>query len=121
MATGPQGQMGKLVFLPDGTYSGTNLPNGVFHPNPADPLYGPPDWSSVDEISGNWKTRWEDDRRRAYVVISIKGRISSAPLDVEEGPRGRRLVWYFGDPDSDMTVSFTKDGGLDHTAQAHPS
>ena len=121
VATGPQGRVAKLVFMPDGTYSGTDLPNSVFHPNPADPLYGPPDWSSVDAISGNWKTRWKDDAKQAYVVISIKGRISSAEVNVEEGQRGRRLVWYFGDPDSDITVSFRKEGGLDHTARAHPS
>ncbi|MEV5075218.1 hypothetical protein [Paenarthrobacter nitroguajacolicus] len=113
--------MAKLVFLPDGTYSGTNLPNRVFHLKPRDPLYGPPDWSSVDEISGNWKTRWKDDANQANVVISIEGRISSAQLNVEEGQRGRRLVWYFGDPDSDIKVSFRKEGGLDHTARAHPS
>ncbi|MHA7195400.1 hypothetical protein ACX800_16695 [Paenarthrobacter nitroguajacolicus] len=107
--------------MPDGTYSGTKLPNGVFHPNPADPLYGPPDWASVDAISGNWKTRWKADVRQAYVVISIEGRASSALLDVEEGPKGRRLLRYFGDPDSDMKVSFRKEGGLDHTARAHPS
>ena len=57
-----------------------------------------------------------------YVVIEIKGTITrSTPLHVEERQKGRRLVWYIGDPDSDREVSFRKEAGLDITAQAHPS
>jgi hypothetical protein len=121
LATGPQGQVAKLVFLPDGTYFGTNLPNGVFHPDSIDPLYGPPDWASEDAISGSWKTGWDATVKIAYITISIDGRSSSTPIEVEEGPKGRRLVRYLGDPDGDRKVSFTKEGGLDHTARAHPS
>lgn len=118
-ATGPQGQVAKLVFLADGTYSGTNLPNGVFHPDPTDPLHGPPDWASEDAISGSWKTGWDARVKIAYITISIEGRSSSTPIEVEEGPKGRRLVRYLGDPDGDRKVWFTKDGGLDLTARAH--
>ena len=79
--------MAKLVFLADGTYSGTNLPNGVFHPDPTDPLHGPPDWASEDAISGSWKTGWDARVKIAYITVSIEGRSSSTPIEVEEGPK----------------------------------
>ncbi|WP_454809653.1 hypothetical protein [Paenarthrobacter nitroguajacolicus] len=107
--------------MPDATYSGTDIPNGISHADPAIPVYGSPDWASVDAISGGWKTEWDATVKTAYVVISIRGVSSSTPLFVVEGPKGRHIVWYVGDPDGDRKVSFTKEGGLDHTARAHPS
>ncbi len=121
VATGPQGQVGKLVFLPDGTYAGTDIPNGLSHADPEIPPFGSPDWSSVDAISGSWKTDWKERTKKSYVVISIEGISSSTLLDVMEGQNGRRLVWVIGDPDSGREVSFRKEGGLDHAARAHPS
>lgn len=120
VAAGPQGQVAKLVFLPDGTYSGTNVPIGLSHGDPEIPPSGSPDWSSTSPITGSWKTDWKEKGEQMYIVISIQGVISSTQLSIREGPRGR-LVWYIGDPDSDRMVSFRKEGGLDATAQARSS
>lgn len=122
VAVGPQGQEAKLVFLADGTYSGTGVPNGLAHEDPEIPPSGSPDWNSTSPITGSWKTDWKERGEQMYVVIEIKGTITrSTPLHVEERQKGRRLVWYIGDPDSDREVSFRKEAGLDITAQAHPS
>ena len=120
-ARGPQGQVGKLVFLPDGTYTGTNIPNGLSREDPEIPASGSPDWSTTSPISGSWKTDRKEGGKQGYVVISIKEISRSLFLHAEEGKKGRRLVWYIGDPDSDRKVSFAKEVGLDATAHAHPS
>ncbi|MFF2841669.1 hypothetical protein [Paenarthrobacter sp. NPDC057981] len=107
--------------MPDGTYSGIDIPTGLSHEDPDIPPSGSPDWTSTSPITGSWKTDQKEGGKQGYVVITIEGIGPSRFLHAEEGKKGRRLVWFIGDPDSDRMVAFKKEVGIDATATADPS
>ena len=105
---GPEGKQANLELRPDGTISGSGLPDRVFYSTFSDKFGGPPDWSVDDSINGTWKTDWHESIRQASVKVTIDGRITGSRFVIERENDVFVLKYHVGDPDSPVFLKFER-------------